>query len=183
MTTTAPARRNWKQTLERFFMLDLLKGFALTFKYTKKVLTEPRGTGGDPLRGAYTEFYPEERPKVSERFRGAPRLNLDPATGDTLCIACNLCALACPENCINVGAVNRVVMEDGKPKKKKVLATYVYDTSRCMFCDLCVEACPTDCIELTQEFELASYNRAGMVWDREQLEKGREIVRYGRQLN
>jgi len=46
-----------------------------------------------------------------------------------------------------------------------------------------VEACPTDCIELTQEFELASYNRAGMVWDREQLEKGREIVRYGRQLN
>ncbi len=175
---TILSQRNWKQTLSRFFMLDLLKGFALTFKYTAKVLTQSRDYG-NPNRGAYTEMYPEERARVSERFRGAPRLNLDPPTGDTLCIACNLCALACPENCISVGAANREVMEDGKKKKKKVLATYVYDTSRCMFCDLCVEACPTDCIELTQEFELATYSRAGMVWDREMLEKGREIVRYG----
>ena len=51
----------------------------------------------------YTEQYPKERPKVAERFRGAPRLNNDPVTGETLCIACNLCALACPEHCIEVG--------------------------------------------------------------------------------
>ncbi len=172
-------KKNWKQIISRFLLWDLIQGFALTFKYQRKVLTEAR-EHGNPLRGAYTEMYPEERARVSERFRGAPRLNLDPATGDTLCIACNLCALACPESCINVGAVNREVMEGDKKKKKKVLSTYIYDTSRCMFCDLCVEACPTDCIELTQEFELAVYSRAGMVWDRELLEKGRDIVRYGK---
>lgn len=171
-------RSNWKQVLSRFLLLDLLKGLVLTFKYMVKVWIQPRGPS-NPNRGAYTELYPEERPLISERFRGAPQLNLDPATGDTLCIACNLCALVCPENCITVGAASREVMDDGKKKKKKVLTAYVFDTSRCMFCDLCVEACPTDCISLTQEFELAVYSRAGMVWDREMLENGREIVRYG----
>jgi ferredoxin len=32
-----------------------------------------------------------------ERYRGAPRLNINPDNGETLCISCNLCALACPE--------------------------------------------------------------------------------------
>lgn len=177
---TARPKREWKKVISRFFLLDLLKGLALTFKYTAKVLTQASDYG-NPNRGAYTELYPEQRPRVSERFRGAPRLNLEPSNGDTLCIDCNLCALVCPENCITVGAANREVVEEAKRKKKKVLTAYVFDTSRCMFCDLCVEACPTDCIELTQEFELAVYSRAGLVWDREMLEKGREVVRYGNQ--
>lgn len=171
-----------KKKLSRLLMLDLLKGLALTFKYNFKALTQAR-QGGNPSSPIYTECYPEERPKVAERFRGAPRLNLDPESGETLCIACNLCAVVCPENCINVGATSRLYTEDGKQKKKKVLTTFVYDTSRCMFCDLCVEICPTDCIELTQEFELATYSRSGLVWDREMLEKGREIVRYGKKHN
>jgi NADH-quinone oxidoreductase subunit I len=167
-----------KERLSRLLMLDLLRGLALTFKYNLRALTAAR-VAGNPTSPIYTECYPEERPLVAERFRGAPRLNLHPETAETLCIACNLCAMACPENCIHVGAVNRQYIKDGKPKKKKVLTTFVYDTSRCMFCDLCVEACPTDCLELTQEFELATYSRAGLVWDRELLEKGRKIVRYG----
>ena len=52
----------------------------------------------------YTEQYPSERPEVAERYRGAPRLNINPDNGETLCIACNLCALACPENLIVVGS-------------------------------------------------------------------------------
>jgi len=116
---------------------------------------------------------------VSERFRGAPRLNLDPETGETLCIACNLCALACPENCIEVGMENREVTAGGRAaQKRKVLTTFLFDTSRCLFCNLCAEACPTNCLELTQDFELASYTRKGFVWDREMLEHGREIVKY-----
>src|SRR5947209_9883096 len=45
-----------------------------------------------------------------------------------------------------------------------------------MFCALCQEACPTYCLELTQDFELATYSRAGFVWNREMLEQGRETV-------
>ena len=170
-----------KEVLSRLFLLDLVKGLLVTLKYHNASLFEKRGQTGqgeDPLRGIYTRQYPKERPAVSERFRGAPRLNNDPETGDTLCIACNLCALACPEDCIYVGSENREVLEGGKVKKKKVLTTFIFDTSRCMFCNLCVEACPTDCVELTQDFELASYSRLGAAWDREDLERGRAVRKY-----
>ena len=66
-----------KQKLSRLLMIDLLKGLALTFKYTFKALSERR-QGGNPNSPIYTECYPEERPKVAERFRGAPRLNIHP---------------------------------------------------------------------------------------------------------
>ena len=66
----------------------------------------------------------------------------------------------------------------GKPRRKKVLDEFIFDTSRCMFCALCQEACPTYCLELTQDFELATYSRAGFVWNREMLEQGRETVKY-----
>jgi len=167
--------------ISRLFLLDLIKGLVVTLKYHNAAIVQKRGASGqgdDPLLGIYTKQYPKERPIIAERFRGAPRLNNDPETGETLCIACNLCALACPEDCIYVGSENREVMEGGKLKKKKVLTTYVFDTSRCMFCNLCSEACPTDCVELTQNFELASYTRIGAIWDREDLEGGRAIKQF-----
>ena len=59
----------------------------------------------DVLTVQTVEQYPSERPKVAERYRGAPRLNINPENGETLCISCNLCALACPENLIVVTSV------------------------------------------------------------------------------
>jgi ferredoxin len=47
-----------------------------------------------------------------------------------------------------------------------------------MFCGLCEDACPVDALELTQDFELASYTREGMIWDRETLEKGPQPTVY-----
>ncbi len=147
--------------LRRMFLVDFFKGMALTFRYQnpKKI---------------YTEQYPLERPMVAERYRGAPRLNNNPVTGETLCIACNLCALACPENLIVVG------WERDDATRRKVLTTFTYDTSRCMFCGLCEDACPTDCLELTQDFEMAHYSREGAIWDRHRLEEGPTPARYTR---
>src|SRR2546422_7875115 len=68
---------------------------------------------------------------VAERYRGASRLNNNPETGETLCIGCNLCALACPENLIVVG------WQRDDATRRKVLTFFTYDTSRCMFCGLC----------------------------------------------
>lgn len=150
----------FKRYLQRVFLLDLFKGLRLTFSYQRPSAT-------------YTEQYPLERPPVAERYRGAPRLNMHPETGEPLCIACNLCALACPENLITVGW-------ERTADRKKRLTTFTYDLSRCMFCGLCEDACPGDALELTQDFEIAYYSREGMIWDRQMLEQGPQPVHYSR---
>jgi len=139
--------------LRKVFLVDLLQGLKVTFRYQ------------DP-KEIYTEQYPLERPQVAERYRGAPRLNVNPDTNETMCIACDLCALACPEHLIVVSS------ERNEKTRRKELTNFTYDLSRCMFCGLCEDACPTDALELTQDFELASYSRQGWIWDRPTLEKG-----------
>lgn len=149
------------ERLKRVFLIDLFMGLWRTFSYQS------------PAK-VYTEQYPQERPMVAERYRGAPRLNKNPETNETLCIACNLCALACPENLIVVG------WQRDEASRRKVLTTFTYDISRCMFCGCCEDACPTDCLELTQDFEMAYYTREGAIWDRHMLEEGPTPVRYTR---
>src|SRR6267378_1797486 len=150
-----------RRLLRRVLLTDLLGGMRVTFRNQNP-------------KNIYTEQYPSERPKVAERYRGAPRLNINPDNGETLCIACNLCAIACPENLIVVTS------ERDEATKRKVLTTFTYDTSRCMFCGLCEDACPVDALELTQDFELASYTREGAIWDRHRLEQGPTPARYTR---
>jgi NADH-quinone oxidoreductase subunit I len=148
-----------KRFLRTVFLIDLMEGLRVTFRnqHPKHIVTEQ---------------YPRERPKVAERYRGAPRLNTNPENGETLSIACNLCAVACPENLIVVGS------ERNEQTRRKELTTFTYDTSRCMFCGLCEDACPVDALELTQDFELATYDRGGQIWDREMLEEGPRPARY-----
>lgn len=148
-----------KKALRKVFLLDLIKGLGVTFRYQAP-------------KEVYTEQYPLQRPQVAERYRGAPRLNVNPDTNETLCIACDLCAVACPENLIVVGA------ERNPQTRRKELTNFTYDLSRCMFCGLCEDACPTDALELTQDFELASYGREKMIWDRKMLEQGPEPKEY-----
>ncbi len=148
-----------RKLLRTIFLVDLVEGLRVTFGY-------------QPTKHVVTEQYPAERPQVAERYRGAPRLNINPDTGETLCIACNLCAVACPENLIVVGS------ERNEQTRRKELTTFTYDISRCMFCGLCEDACPVDALELTQDFELASYSREGAIWDRQMLEEGPKPTRY-----
>jgi NADH-quinone oxidoreductase subunit I len=145
--------------LRKVLFLDLIKGLRVTWRYQ------------DPNE-IYTEQYPLQRPNIAERYRGAPRLNVNPDNQETMCIACDLCALACPENLIVVGSVRNPAT------KRKELTHFTYDLSRCMFCGLCEDACPTDALELTQDFEMAQYNREGLIWDRTKLEHGPEPTIY-----
>jgi NADH-quinone oxidoreductase subunit I len=160
-TTSGEDTLDISKLIRKLLFVDLLKGLGVTFRYQapKEVITEQ---------------YPLERPQVAERYRGAPRLNVNPDNKETMCIACDLCALACPENLIVVGS------ERNPTTRRKELTHFTYDLSRCMFCGLCEDACPTDALELTQDFELAAYTREGAIWNREQLEEGPEPVKYHR---
>jgi len=94
--------------------VDLFRGLWVTFQ-------------NQSPKYIYIEQYPTERPRIAERYRGAPRLNVNPDTNETLCISCNLCALACPENLIVVTSVRN------EQTRRKDLTTFTYDLSRCMF--------------------------------------------------
>ncbi len=112
----------------------------------------------------YTEQYPAERPKVAkEHDRGAPRLNINPDNGETLCIACNLCALACPENLIVVTSERNERPSEG--------ATAFTTTPPAACSVVCEDACPVDALELTQDFELATYTREGQICNPQMLRR------------
>jgi NADH-quinone oxidoreductase subunit I len=159
MEVQTPMLAQLWQGVKRFLLLDLLEGLAVTFRTQKP-------------SNLVTEQYPKERPKVAERYRGAPRLNINPDNGETLCIGCDLCAKACPENLIVVGT------HRNKETRRLDLTAFTYDLSRCMFCGLCEDACPVDALELTQDFEMASYTREGLIWDRQALEEGPRPTQY-----
>jgi NADH-quinone oxidoreductase subunit I len=106
--------------------------------------------------------YPEQKPPVPPRYRGRIVLTRDP-DGDERCVACNLCAVACPVGCISLQKSERP--EDGRwyPEFFRI------NFSRCIFCGLCEEACPTNAIQLTPDYEMAEYDRQNLVYEKEHL--------------
>ena len=105
--------------------------------------------------------YPEQMPYVPPRYRGRIILTRDP-DGEERCVACNLCAVACPVGCISLQKAEK---EDGRwyPEFFRI------NFSRCIFCGMCEEACPTTAIQLTPDFEMAEFNRQNLVYEKEHL--------------
>jgi NADH-quinone oxidoreductase subunit I len=116
---------------------------------------------------ALTEEYPDGPPHFEERFRGAHVLQRD-ENGLEKCVACFLCAAACPANCIYIEAEENTkqLRISGGERYAKV---YNIDYNRCIFCGYCVEACPTDAITHGHGFELASYDTASLIVRKEQM--------------
>ena len=119
------------------------------------------------LSPTLTEDYPDAPPKVQERYRGVHVLRRD-EQGMEKCVACFLCAAACPAHCIYIEAAENTdkVRISGGERYAKV---YNIDYNRCIFCGYCVEACPTDAITHGHGFEIASYNTSTLIYRKEQM--------------
>src|SRR5512145_524420 len=113
------------------------------------------------FRKRATVQYPEERPAIPPRWRGRIILSRDPE-GKERCVACYLCAAACPVDCISLQAT-----ED--PSGRRYPEFFRINFSRCIFCGYCEEACPTYAIQLTPDYEMGEYVRQNMVYEKEDL--------------
>jgi NADH-quinone oxidoreductase subunit I len=110
-----------------------------------------------------TVQFPEERPDLPDIYRGVHRLNRD-EQGRVKCVACYMCATACPARCIDI-----VAAPSPWPDREKYPETFVIDELRCIYCGMCEEACPVDAIELTSLFDLTGLSREEMMFDKEKL--------------
>src|SRR2546428_607670 len=119
--------------------------------------------GARPVR----EITPAEPVHFEDRYRGIHILRRD-ENGLEKCVACFLCAAACPANCIYIEAAENTA-ENRISASERYAKVYNIDYNRCIFCGYCVEACPCDAITHGQGFEIAAYDTNALVWRKEQL--------------
>ncbi|MFT3917034.1 MAG: NADH-quinone oxidoreductase subunit I [Anaeromyxobacteraceae bacterium] len=128
------------------------------------VLERPRGFG---YSDNMTVQYPEERTPYPPGYRGLHRL-VPREDGNPRCVACYMCATACPAQCIYIEAGE---LPDDPIEKYPV--KFVIDELRCVVCGFCVEACPKDAIRMDSgEHTPPSYSRAAQIWDEHRLLRG-----------
>ena len=113
--------------------------------------------------------YPTEKMELPKGARAKLHVNIDD------CIGCNLCARACPVNCIHIETVKATDDVDlgktstGNPKRFW-LTQFDIDMAKCMYCDFCVHPCPTDCIYMVPEYEYSEVERTNLVYHFSNLE-------------
>ncbi len=140
-----PPKLTW---YEKTYLPQVLGGLIITIKHLLRFRS-------------VTVQYPEEVKELPPRYRG---LHVMPGDddGEIRCVACKLCEVACPTQAISI--VAEAADDYGIERRPKV---YNIDFMRCVFCGFCVEACPCDALRMGMKYELASYNRAGLVHTKE----------------
>jgi len=122
---------------EKSYLPEVVRGLGITLRHFFANLLGRRAT-----RPLQTVRYPEVRRIYPPRFRGQHRL-LPRANGSPRCVACYMCATACPAYCIHI-----IAAESPDPQIEKYPAAFEIDMLRCILCGLCVEACPEDAIRM-----------------------------------
>jgi NADH-quinone oxidoreductase subunit I len=121
----------------------------MTLRYPEQKLDlEGKGYGYDPRQGVGLAG-----------FKGRHVLHMDKCTG------CQLCAIACDGVAV---AIEMQPLKKGKPQNKKDIWPAV-DYGRCVFCGLCIDACPFDALFMTNDYELAAYDKMGLKYTPDML--------------
>jgi len=130
------------------------------------------GRGGAGQQERHVHEGPEERREdlpvgeggiLKQTYRGVHRLNRD-EEGRVKCVACFMCATACPAKCIHIEGA-----ESPWADREKYPVKFDIDELRCIYCGMCEEACPVDAIELTSVYDIVGLTRQEMIFDKEKL--------------
>lgn len=149
--------RRGKSWQEKIYLPALWGGLKITFKHFSRNLKD--------TSNIETVCYPEQMPKdITPRYRGVHRLT-HREDDSVRCVACFMCATACPADCIFIEATER---EDGIDEKMP--KRFDIDLLECVFCGGCVEACPCDAIRMdTGIFTFVQKSREDFILTKEKL--------------
>ena len=136
---------------EQLYLPALAAGLATTMGHAARTVF-----GG----GAVTQQFPEQRPNLPAIYRGVHRLNRD-EQNRVKCVACYMCATACPAHCINIEAQAAPADWEGRDKIPRV---FEIDMLKCIYCGYCVEACPKEAIEMTNKVPQVHQTRQEFIY-------------------
>lgn len=108
--------------------------------------------------------YPIQEKGIPQGYRGMHRLTRR-ENGEPKCVACMMCATACPADCIHIDAA-----ESPDHSIEKYPDRFDIDLLECIFCGMCVEACPVDAIRMDSGvYSIVDFNRRNFVINKQQL--------------
>ncbi|MEX0681820.1 MAG: NADH-quinone oxidoreductase subunit I [Balneolales bacterium] len=141
---------------ERLYLPEIFKGLWYTFKQ----MFQPK----------FTMQYPEERFEPPAIFRGRPVLVED--NGQERCVACGLCARACPPLAISMQA-----SENSDDSKERYPTFFEINMLRCIYCGYCEEVCPEEAIVMSKDYDLVFATREEAIYDKSRLLKPKEELK------
>jgi formate hydrogenlyase subunit 6/NADH:ubiquinone oxidoreductase subunit I len=89
-----------------------------------------------------TISYPASKVQMPPRFRGKLVFRAQK------CVGCRLCVKDCPSEAITINKLGDKLFEA------------IIDLDRCVFCGQCADSCNQDALEISDEYELASLDKA-----------------------
>jgi NADH-quinone oxidoreductase subunit I len=137
-------------------LIEIVKGLGVTVGHVLKNFF-----GWRPMP---TVSYPEVKRDIPEGYRGKHRLTTR-EDGSTKCVACMMCATACPAECIHI-----IPAESENPDIERFPERFDIDLLECVFCGMCVEACPVDAIRMDSGiYSLTAFDRESFMVTKEEL--------------
>ena len=132
---------------DRIYLKEIGRGMIITIGHFFRNMANLRKN-----QVGLTYQWPEQPKPLPERWRGEHRL-MQREDGTPRCVSCNLCATACPAECMEI-----VAADTGHDGVEKYPVKFDIDILQCIFCGMCVEACPCDAIRMdTGKFSPAYY--------------------------
>ncbi|GHE43664.1 4Fe-4S ferredoxin [Sphingobacterium griseoflavum] len=154
-----------KTTIQGF--LTAVKGLLLTVRHlfaarkARETLDIRDQDYFQQQQGVTTVQYPRQQMPIPEVARYQLEVEIDD------CIVCDLCAKACPVDCIDIQSIkspNAIGKTSDGSVKRLYPAKFDIDMAKCMYCGLCTVVCPTECITMTNQYDRSTQQLTDLIY-------------------